>query len=100
VAHWDLAWGALLHRSLSSPVDVSERLDRVSQPTLVITGDQDKLVQVADTRRLAAALPGATLAVLPDCGHAPQEECPAAFMSAVRQWLDGGGSDHRLPEGQ
>ena len=83
MANWDLAWGALLHRSLSSPVDVSERLDQVRLPVLVITGDQDKLVKVADTQRVAQALPQATLAVLPDCGHAPQEECPAAFMGAV-----------------
>ena len=92
MANWDLAWGALLHRSLSSPVDVSERLGQVVQPVLLITGDQDKLVQLADTQRVAEALPVATLAVLPDCGHAPQEECPAAFMGAVEPWLRGLGS--------
>lgn len=89
MAHWDLAWGALLHRSLSTPVDISARLDQVRQPVLVITGDQDKLVKEADTRRVATTLPNATLAVLPDCGHVPQEECPAAFMGAVSAWLNG-----------
>ena len=29
MANWDLAWGALLDRSLSSPVDISDRLDQV-----------------------------------------------------------------------
>jgi pimeloyl-ACP methyl ester carboxylesterase len=89
MANWDLAWGALLDRSLSSPVNVSERLDRVQQPVLVVTGDADKLVKVEDTRRVAEVLPQATLAVLPDCGHAPQEECPQAFMTAVSDWLRG-----------
>jgi pimeloyl-ACP methyl ester carboxylesterase len=89
VADWDLAWGALLHRSLSTPVDISARLEQVRQPVLVITGNQDKLVKEADTRRVAATLPNATLAVLPDCGHVPQEECPAAFMGAVSAWLNG-----------
>ena len=89
MARWDLAWGALLDRSLSSPVDVAERLDRVTQPTLIVTGDQDKLVKIEDTSRVAAALPHATLAVLPNCGHAPQEECPQAFMDAATGWLNG-----------
>ena len=100
MANWDLAWGALLHRSLTTPVDVSERLGQVRQPVLVITGDQDPLVKVADTRRVAQALPQATLAVLPDCGHAPQEECPAAFMGAVDPWVHALTSDHRVPERQ
>lgn len=89
MANWDLAWGALLDRSLSSPVNVSERLDRAQLPVLVVTGDKDKLVKVEDTRRVAETLPRATLAVLPDCGHAPQEECPRAFMAAVSDWLMG-----------
>jgi pimeloyl-ACP methyl ester carboxylesterase len=100
MANWDLAWGALLHRSLTSPVNVGERLDQVRQPVLVITGDADKLVKIEDTRRVAQALPDATLAVLPDCGHAPQEECPGAFMGAVEQWLRGSALDHGVPEGQ
>ena len=95
MANWDLAWGALLDRSLSSPVNVSERLYRVQQPALLLTGDSDKLVKPEDTRRVAEALPRATLAVLPDCGHAPQEECPQAFMAAVSDWLNRVQSDMR-----
>ena len=87
VANWDLAWGALLDRSLSSAVDISDRLAQVQVPVLLITSDQDKLVKPEDTRRVAAALPHATLKVLPGCGHVPQEECPQAFMAAVTEWL-------------
>ncbi|AUB85582.1 alpha/beta fold hydrolase [Candidatus Thiodictyon syntrophicum] len=87
VANWDLAWGALLDRSLSSAVDISDRLGQVRVPVLLITSDQDKLVKPEDTRRVAAALPHATLKVLPGCGHVPQEECPRAFMAAVSEWL-------------
>jgi pimeloyl-ACP methyl ester carboxylesterase len=36
---------------------------------------------------LAGQLPGAQLAVFPDCGHVPQEECPAAFLQALRAFL-------------
>ncbi len=87
VANWDLAWGALLDRSLLSSVDIAERLAQVRVPVLVITSDQDKLVKPEDTRRVAEALPHATLKVLPGCGHVPQEECPREFMAAVTEWL-------------
>lgn len=87
VRDWDLAWGELLNRSLSSPVTVSARLAELTQPVLIISGDQDKLVPVADTRRVAAVLPDAALAVIPGCGHLPQEECPRAFEQAVADWL-------------
>lgn len=88
MAGWDLAWAELINRSLSSPVDVGQRLAAIRQPALVITGDTDKLVPVADTQRVSAALPDAALVVLPDCGHVPQEECPGPFMGAVGAWLD------------
>lgn len=83
----DLAWGELLNRSLSSPVTVSAHLARLTQPVLLISGDRDKLVKVADTRRVADALPDAALTVIPGCGHVPQEECPRAFEQAVADWL-------------
>jgi pimeloyl-ACP methyl ester carboxylesterase len=88
VENWDLAWGELLKRSLSSPVDIHQRLGLVRQPVLLVTGDRDALVPPVDTRRAAESLPDASLEVLPGCGHVPQEECPEAFTQAVSRWLD------------
>jgi pimeloyl-ACP methyl ester carboxylesterase len=87
VPGWDLAWGELLSRSLYSPVEVSGRLGKLTLPVLLITGDRDKLVPAADTERVARNLPNATLRILPDCGHVPQEECPEAFWKAVSGWM-------------
>ncbi len=56
-------------------------------PTLVITGDDDRVVPVATSKAGAAALPGSELVLLPACGHVPQEECPVAFMAAVQAFL-------------
>jgi pimeloyl-ACP methyl ester carboxylesterase len=51
--------------------DVVERLD---MPGLVIVGDDDRLTPVGQARRLAEAMPAARLVVLPACGHmAPLE---------------------------
>jgi pimeloyl-ACP methyl ester carboxylesterase len=56
---------------------------------LVITGTQDRIVPSADSLDAARALPNATYAELPGCGHLPQEECPAGVMDIIDQWLDG-----------
>jgi pimeloyl-ACP methyl ester carboxylesterase len=91
IAGWDLAWGELLSRSLYSPVEVSAWLQDIEQPVLLVAGDTDRLVPVADTERVAAELPDATLRILEGCGHVPQEECPEEFWRAVSEWLTGQG---------
>ena len=56
-------------------------------PTLVITGADDRIVPTQYSIDLAARISGSRLAILPDCGHLPQEECPEPFMNAVEQFL-------------
>ena len=55
--------------------------------TLVISGDDDRVVPVEISKKVAANIPGSQLVLLPACGHVPQEECPAAFMHAVRAFM-------------
>jgi pimeloyl-ACP methyl ester carboxylesterase len=99
VRNWDIAWGELLTQSLSIPVELSGWLDEIAQPVLLLTGDQDRLVPVADTRRVAEGLANATLEVFPGCGHMPQEECPDAFWRAVSGWLTAGAGKARPTPG-
>ena len=56
-------------------------------PTLVVVGEQDEPF-VAQSEALAATIPGATLAVVPDAGHCPQQEAPAAWWEVVGAFLD------------
>ena len=44
-------------------------LPLISQPTLVLAGDDDRLVPAANSRLLARLLPAAQLKVLPGAGH-------------------------------
>jgi pimeloyl-ACP methyl ester carboxylesterase len=87
MANWDVAWAALLNHSLTDPVGISEHLVDVTQPVLVITGAKDQVVPVQDSRATAEELPNASLAVLPGCGHLPQEECPELVEQVVNDWL-------------
>ncbi len=49
--------------------DASSRLGEIRVPTLVLTGDADRLVPPENSRRLAEAIPGARLSSLPGAGH-------------------------------
>lgn len=89
MANWDSAWAALLARSVTDPVEIGRHLGEIATPALVITGTADRIVPPADTLAVARALPNATYAELPGCGHVPQEECPALVMDIIDQWLDG-----------
>jgi pimeloyl-ACP methyl ester carboxylesterase len=81
VQNWDRAlWEYML---ASRQLDLATRLNEVQAPTLVITGDDDRIVPTAQSIRLAQELPSAELVVITDCGHMPQEECPQSFLDAV-----------------
>jgi len=67
---------------------IGKRLQELAAvPTLVITGDDDRIVPTDRTIELAKQIPGSSLVVLPNCGHVPQEECPGPFMAAVHEFL-------------
>lgn len=82
--HWDKALWELTKASRAS--DLNARLDELTLPTLVITGNDDRVVPTEESVRLAGELPNAELEVISACGHLPQEECPQAFMDAVTEF--------------
>ena len=65
-----------------------DRLGEITAPTLVVWGDQDKLLPLADGEQLVRTLPDATLHVVEGCGHAVPEEQPEALVQVVRAFLD------------
>jgi len=87
VEDWDYVYWEYLRAWGAETSDYRDDLSRIQQPSLVLSGDSDRIVPLEDSERLAAELPNASLVVLPDCGHVPQEECPTAFEDAVSAWL-------------
>jgi pimeloyl-ACP methyl ester carboxylesterase len=85
VENWDRAlWEFTL---AGRDLKLGERVKDVKVPTLVITGDDDRIVSTADSIRLASELPNAELVVIPNCGHLPQEECPGPFLEAATRFM-------------
>lgn len=66
---------------------LQSRYPSISTPTLVIWGDHDRIVPLANGQRLARELPHARLAVIEDCGHMTPEEQPEAFLGQLETFL-------------
>jgi pimeloyl-ACP methyl ester carboxylesterase len=64
--------------------DIKDRLDEITVPTLLITGDTDTVVATADTQALADMIKDSVLFVIPRSGHLAQEETPADTMKAIQ----------------
>jgi pimeloyl-ACP methyl ester carboxylesterase len=56
-------------------------------PTLVLGGADDELTTPAHAGEIADGVPGATLVVVPDCGHLSTLEQPGAVTGALLEWL-------------
>ncbi|RXH58274.1 alpha/beta fold hydrolase [Granulicella sibirica] len=67
---------------------VSDKLASITIPTLVVWGGNDMVVPLDDGKDFAAKIPGAKLVVVPECGHVPSTEKPAAFLDAVVPFLE------------
>jgi 3-oxoadipate enol-lactonase len=68
---------------------VSELLERITLPTLVVVGDQDVATVPEKAERIAAAIAGSRLVVLPGAGHSSSIEEPDAVNAAIAAFLDG-----------
>jgi pimeloyl-ACP methyl ester carboxylesterase len=64
-------------------------LPHIAVPTLLIAGEHDPLAPPRTMQRMAEAIPGARLVVLPGAGHLAHLEQPEAFAAAVRDFLAG-----------
>lgn len=62
---------------------LDKRAGRIRAATTILWGLSDGVIPQAVGERFARLIPGAKLETLPDCGHLPQHECPAAVTRAL-----------------
>jgi pimeloyl-ACP methyl ester carboxylesterase len=65
----------------------TDRLAHITAPTLVITGDADRLIPPANSDILAKGIPGAKLVKIPGGSHGFNFETPEIFNRAVLEFL-------------
>ncbi len=68
-----------------APLIDPQRLGALALPVRILAGENDGLVPLAAARELTAALPHATLTVLPRCGHQIMLERPAETNAAIAE---------------
>jgi pimeloyl-ACP methyl ester carboxylesterase len=69
------------------PVSSARDYQRISVPTLIVEGGADKLLPAGWAAEIAAQIPGARSAVVPDAGHCPQIERPDAVAELLIDFL-------------
>jgi pimeloyl-ACP methyl ester carboxylesterase len=80
--------GALIDRMSQTVLDNPEPLLRqIKLPVLLVWGEKDALIPVANAADYQRDLPDVRLALLPGLGHVPQEEAPAVSLVPIRAFL-------------
>jgi pimeloyl-ACP methyl ester carboxylesterase len=69
---------------LQDPVPI---LARITAPTLLVWGDRDAMIPIANADDYLKAIPGARLQTFPGVGHLPQEETAEPSGKAVLSFL-------------
>jgi pimeloyl-ACP methyl ester carboxylesterase len=79
--------GAL--RGMAARPDRTAELAQIRVPTLVLVGVDDVATPPDESRKMAAAIPNAELAIIPDAGHLTPIENPSATDRAILGFLAG-----------
>lgn len=67
--------------------DSRPSLAAIRCPTLVLVGEQDAVTPLERSQEMAAAIAGARLAVVPECGHMCVLEQPERVTAELLAWL-------------
>jgi pimeloyl-ACP methyl ester carboxylesterase len=84
---------AFVARARVAQQDTSADIPKVRARTLILWGQEDRLIPVSDAARFAAAIPGAKLILYPGVGHVPMEEIGKRSAADAEAFLSGGAAD-------
>lgn len=70
-------------------IDSRPSLAAIKVPTLVLTGEDDKVIPPDRSDEMAAAIPHARLVKVPECGHESTLEQPKIVNQAMIEWITG-----------
>lgn len=74
-------------KAIMSRPDSRPLLSSIRCPTLVLVGEGDELTTPELAKEIAAGINGASLTIVPDCGHLSTMEKPDAVNKALTAWL-------------
>jgi pimeloyl-ACP methyl ester carboxylesterase len=77
-----VAWNPYMHNPRLEGL-----LGRISAETLIVWGEDDRMIPLAYGERLTELIPGARLETIPECGHAIWLERPQPLLELARAHL-------------
>lgn len=82
-------WDKALYELTFAPAypELRPLLPQLTMPVLIVAGQEDRLIRSWYFEAISTEIPNATLSLIPQCGHVPQEECPTEFMNVVLSYL-------------
>ena len=86
IKNWEFAFWE--YSRADRATNVAGRLSEFQMPVLIITGDDDRVVETALSRELATKMPEAEFVEISNSGHLPHEETVAEFMAAVLPFVN------------
>jgi pimeloyl-ACP methyl ester carboxylesterase len=68
--------------------DLTDRLQEIDTPTLIVWGEDDRVVPPGDAAKFERLIAGSKLVWFEDTGHVPMLERPIRFNRVVEEFLD------------
>ena len=84
-----LAAAKLIRQSRDRDPALAPRLNRINVPTLLLWGEQDRLVPEEHAEAWRQRIPRTQTVILPECGHLPHLEQPEEFVSLLTGFIMG-----------
>lgn len=88
--HWtvsDTVW-AYCAASHFLNEDLSDRVHWITAPLLLIAGDDDIVCNpISQVMRIVPSIPGASMAIINNCGHIPWLDQPEIFNAVCSAWI-------------
>ena len=78
--------GAL--QAMKNRPDSTPTLAQIDVPTLVIHGEEDQIIPLAEAEAMFEAIEGSEMVVLENAGHLPNLEQPEKFNEAVADFIE------------
>lgn len=66
---------------------LQDKIAKIACPTLIIWGQQDRILGTQDAHRFEQAIPNSQLTWIDNCGHVPHLEAPNATAEAILAYL-------------
>jgi len=66
---------------------LSDKITDITQPTLIVWGDSDRILGITDAEKFKAAIAHSQLVWIPNCGHVPHLEKPEITAEAILKFI-------------